>query len=343
MKRRTYKNFTRNIIFIITLLILALWNCSNKATSSGISYNEQTILNNKCNLICRRILLGDNKPNSEIRYAVFKEKIINLLREDDDNFEKGIKAYMQDDIFRKRFNIFLENEEFNKNFNVLVSDFDLMKFPNPVIKNSDYMKSPSSIKFFNPFKKGSHRTQNENHSYSYGYKEVEKGKEVCRERKLEKNIYEDQIQNRSKNYSFKEKKTVIPSEGVKQKLLQKENVTPQKKLKLSDFFLIFKNADEMYETQLINMIRMNKKKKGKLFWIKYNKNIVKAIIPIIGGAIGSVLILSISLNLYNIIVVFTTMVLSMLFVLYKYKKCADLVKNSEEYNNNSSSVNHLPK
>ncbi|SCO65220.1 Plasmodium exported protein, unknown function [Plasmodium vivax] len=346
MKRRTYKIFVPNTFFIITLLIWSTWNySSNDTTSRGKSPNTEAILSIKCNVRHGRILIGKSISNSEsvfdLKYALFKEKIIDLLSENDDEFEKRIKEYMQDEAFRKRFNIFLENEEFQKHFNILANDFDLMKPPEPDTQGVGYAKSNFSFKISKPRKKPYHSKQNKNHAYSFEYSGEEKQSEF-EERKEEKEKYDAQFDVKSQDYNANEKNFVGRSTRSNRQMRRKKNNKSKIKSNLSRVYSVIRNADDIYETQLINMITLNKNKKGKLFWIKYNKNTAKAIIPIIGAAISAIIILASSLNAGNIAAAFLTMILSIVFVLYKYKKCSEISKKRRANISNPNPETYLP-
>ncbi|GAB69364.1 hypothetical protein PCYB_001120 [Plasmodium cynomolgi strain B] len=264
MKRRTYKIFVPNTIFIITLLTWLTWNSSNDTTSCERSLKTEAIFSIKCNVRNGRILIGKSTSKSEsvfdLKYALFKEKIIDLLNENDEEFEKRTKAYMQDEAFRKRFNIFLENEEFQKHFNILVSEFDLIKPPEPAIQDADCTKSTFSFKIFKPLKKPYHSAQNKNHAYSYEYNREEKQPE-CDESKEEKEKYKAEFDVKSQDYNSSGNKFIRVSTRWNRQMRQNKNNKSKIKSKLSKLFSVIKNADDIYETQLINMITMNKKKR----------------------------------------------------------------------------------
>ncbi|SBT83585.1 Plasmodium exported protein, unknown function [Plasmodium ovale] len=144
MVEQTNKIFSFLKFFTFTILVWT-WQISNKLNTCCKLWNFENGLNNVLNGRISRLLRGENNFYSEQRYEGLKKRIMDLLEEDDHNFEKRLRECVQDDQFKKEFNA-LTNEVKVTNINTLIHDAHFMKQTKPLEYFVNYVKYENSEK-----------------------------------------------------------------------------------------------------------------------------------------------------------------------------------------------------
>ncbi|SBT74155.1 Plasmodium exported protein, unknown function [Plasmodium ovale] len=132
-----------------TLLILS--------STYGTSMNQKNNQMNGLNVRTSRLLRGETDVDiaASPKYSFLKEKIINIVEEDDDTFGKRLNDSAYDDVFRKRFNHFINADDEIENEYDTSRKYN--KFDKPSNSYEHYNNSGmsyDSFKNFDNFKKG---------------------------------------------------------------------------------------------------------------------------------------------------------------------------------------------
>ncbi|CAA9990292.1 Plasmodium exported protein, unknown function [Plasmodium knowlesi strain H] len=162
MKERTY----RKSHFLIITLTLTLFISTSKHIYDSLvtanTWNKRTHPQNSAlHTAHGRILKGDIEPETQERYKALKERIIDLLDEDDESFRDRLNALTHDDYFRKQYNVFIREDLSQKLCKKFILDKPSQKHFNILNSNNNLEKNPFLI---------SPNTNHNNQDYSDPFK-----------------------------------------------------------------------------------------------------------------------------------------------------------------------------
>ncbi|ANQ07916.1 hypothetical protein PCOAH_00019460 [Plasmodium coatneyi] len=145
MKERTDR---KSYFFIITLtvtLFISTWKHLYDSRTTANTWDKRALpQNSTLHTAPGRILKGDIEPGTQEQYKDIKERIINLLDEDDESFKERFDALAHDGIFRKEYDGLMSQYNLEKLSNALKRYHDFEKRVNP-FKNNKRRKEIRSI------------------------------------------------------------------------------------------------------------------------------------------------------------------------------------------------------
>ncbi|CAA9988050.1 Plasmodium exported protein, unknown function [Plasmodium knowlesi strain H] len=145
MKERTY---SKSHFLIITLTLTLFISTSKHIYDSLVTANtwdkRTHPQNSTLHTAHGRILKGDIEPETQQRYKALKERIIDLLDEDDESFRDRLNALTHDGIFREEYDELMSEYTLEKLSNALKRYDDFEKRVNP-FKNNKRKKTPRSV------------------------------------------------------------------------------------------------------------------------------------------------------------------------------------------------------
>ncbi|VUZ95527.1 Plasmodium exported protein, unknown function [Plasmodium vivax] len=131
-------------LFIITLtvtLFISTWNHLYDSLTTANTWDKRIFpQNSTLHTAPGRILKGDIELGTQQRFKELKERIINLLDEDDESFKERFNALTHDGIFRKEYDELMTEYNLEKLSNALKRYDDFEKRVNP-FKNNRRKKS----------------------------------------------------------------------------------------------------------------------------------------------------------------------------------------------------------
>ncbi|SBT30894.1 Plasmodium exported protein, unknown function [Plasmodium ovale wallikeri] len=289
---------TNKLSFYAKCLTLALLlSNSGKSFDKGISQNTSNARHN-------RVLIGDAEFYSERRYKDLKERILDLIEENDNEFEERLESCMHDKKFKNQFNSMIPDSRFQKHFD-LINDASFMeKHYNPVNYDTYYVKQYNSYGNNNyaeePFNK-----------FAFGNK-IEKNYDFEQD--------DDYIDEYRETDLFEKKQHVYnPESSFDIYKPRKSHVMTYKSnrsmpLRKSGFL---KKLDAKYENMLVNALT---NKKGRKTTKETIKDMLKAASPIIASY--GILFFSLLFGITGSHVYFplALVFISMIYVAHKYNK-----------------------
>ncbi|GAW80799.1 Plasmodium exported protein, unknown function [Plasmodium gonderi] len=146
MKERTN---IKLYFFIITLTItffISTWKHLIDSTNADHTWNTNVFVpKSTLHTIFGRTLNSDTEEETQQKYQALKERIINLLGEDDDNFRERFNALMHDGVFRKEYNVLMSECNLEKLSTALKRYEDFEKRVNPFKNNKRFKKSRKNL------------------------------------------------------------------------------------------------------------------------------------------------------------------------------------------------------
>ncbi|GAB66312.1 hypothetical protein PCYB_084730 [Plasmodium cynomolgi strain B] len=125
----------------------------NDSLTTANTWNKRVFPHNSTlHIAPGRILKGDIEPGTQQRFQALKERIINLLNEDDESFRERFNSLTHDGIFRKEYDVLMSEYNLEKLSNALKRYDDFEKRINP-FKNNKRKKSLKSINYDNELDK----------------------------------------------------------------------------------------------------------------------------------------------------------------------------------------------
>ncbi|EUD64022.1 hypothetical protein C922_05597 [Plasmodium inui San Antonio 1] len=98
-------------------LLMSTWQCYHKSLGPSTVHHNESKLNNLLNKKFGRILHEKNLRNTNL-----KRRIINLLKEDDDDFRERLNALSHDYHFRRLFNVLIVDDLFQEQSRDVIRD-----------------------------------------------------------------------------------------------------------------------------------------------------------------------------------------------------------------------------
>ncbi|SBT83362.1 Plasmodium exported protein, unknown function [Plasmodium ovale] len=287
----------------LALLVLA-GHPSDNFTNSGKSF-DKGISQNISNARHNRVLRGDSELYSERRYKDLKERILDLIEENDNEFEERLESCMHDKKFKKQFSSMIPDSRFQKHFD-LINDTSFMEPRyNPVNYDTYYVKQYNSYG-------NNNYAQEPYNKFVFGNK-IEKNYDLAQDEYFDEDIETDLFEKEQYKYNqeapfdtYKPRKSNIMTYKSR-----KNNIMSSRK---SGFL---KKLDAKYENMLINALTNKKERKTAK---ESFKDIVKAASPIIASY--GILFFSMLCGIYGSYIYFplALVFLSMLYVAHKYNK-----------------------
>ncbi|KJP85665.1 hypothetical protein AK88_04696 [Plasmodium fragile] len=156
-------------LFVITLtitLFILTWNHLYDSLTTANIWDKRVFLQiSTLHTAAARILKGDIEPGTQEQFNALKERIINLLDEDDDAFRERFKALTQDEVFRKEYDVLMSQYNLEKLSNALKRYDYFEKRVNP-FKNNKCTKTPKAIK-------NNNESDNQYDEFKYYYDDYE--------------------------------------------------------------------------------------------------------------------------------------------------------------------------
>ncbi|ANQ10567.1 Uncharacterized protein PCOAH_00048140 [Plasmodium coatneyi] len=200
MKERTDRKSHFFTITLTVTLFISTWRHIYDSLSTANAWDKRVLPQNiTLHTGPGRILRGDIEPETQQQYTALKERIINLLDEDDESFRERLNALAQDDHFRKQFNALMRDglsqkggnkiildKFFHKHVNILnESDNNLEKNPfliSPDVNHSNHDNS-DPFKFYNSLEELSDELKSKNYYKAKIIDELKRHEEYKEKRK----------------------------------------------------------------------------------------------------------------------------------------------------------------